>query len=82
MGVSLGVRALNRLLPGYLPLVVECFAKITDVMDQGSQLYISEDQATPILRAGLNDEDPKVQENAKQARENLLRFGRFDFLDL
>ncbi|MCG7928781.1 MAG: hypothetical protein N0E44_01880 [Candidatus Thiodiazotropha lotti] len=81
VGVSLEVRALNRLLTDYLPLVVECFAKITDAMDQSSQLYISADEATPILRAGLNDEDPDVQANAKRARENLLRFGRFDFLE-
>lgn len=82
VGVSLELRALNRLLPDYPSLVVECFAKITDAMDQSSQLYISADEATPILRAGLNDEDPDVRNNAERARENLLRFARFDFLEL
>lgn len=81
-GVSLEVRTLNRLLPDYLPLVVECFAKITDAMDQSSQVYISAAEATPIIRAGLNDEDPGVQANAKRARENLLQLARFDFLDV
>ncbi|MFV0436523.1 MAG: hypothetical protein ACK5PS_03910 [Desulfopila sp.] len=82
VGLLLEVRALNKLLPNHLPLVVECFAKITDAMDQGTQMYISADEAKPILKAGLTAEDPQVRENAERARENLLRFGRFDYLDV
>lgn len=82
VGLSLEVKALNKLLQAHLPLVVECFAKITDAMEQSTQMYISADEAKPILRSGLNSEDPEVRENAKRARENLLRSGRFDFLDL
>ena len=51
-------------------------------MDQGTQMYISADEAKPILKAGLNAENPQVRENAERARENLLRLGRFDFLDM
>ena len=80
--LSLKVRALNKLLPEHLSLVVECFAKITDTMDQGSQMYISAKEAKPILSAGLNTEDPQIRENAERARENLLRLGRFDYLDV
>ncbi len=79
---SMEVRTLNKLLVDNLPLVVECFAKITDAMDQGTQMYILVDEAKPILKAGLDAEDPKVCENAERARENLLRLGRFDFLDM
>lgn len=82
VGLSLEVRALNKLLPNHLVLVVECFAKITDAMDQGSQMYISADEAKPILKAGLTAEDPQVRENVERARENLLRLGRFDYLDV
>lgn len=82
VGLSLEVRALNKLLPNHLALVVECFAKITDAMDQGTQMYISADEAKPILKAGLTAEDPQVRENAERARENLLRLGRFDYLDV
>jgi len=82
VGLSLQVRALNKLLPNHLALVVECFAKITDAMDQGAHMYVSADEAKPILRAGLNVNDPQVRENAERARENLLRGGRFDFLDV
>ena len=82
VGLSLQVRALNKLLPDHLGLVVECFAKITDSMDQGSQMYILADEAKAILKAGLNAEAPKVLDNAQRARENLLRLGRFDYLDV
>lgn len=82
VGLSLEVRALNKLLSNHLELVVECFAKITDAMDQGTQMYISADEAKPILKAGLTAEDPQVRENAERARENLLRLGRFDYLDV
>lgn len=82
VGQSLEVKALNKLLPDHLPLVIECFAKITDTLDQGSHLYILADVAKPILRSGLNADDPEVRAHAERARENLLRLGRFDFLDM
>ncbi|HNR38249.1 MAG TPA: hypothetical protein PKN61_04380 [Acidobacteriota bacterium] len=81
-GIFIEMKALNKLLPDHLALVVECFAKITDAMDQGTQIYISINEAKPILKAGLTAEDPQVRENAERARENLLRLGRFDFLDV
>ena len=79
---SLQVRALSKLLSDHLALVVECFAKITDIMDQSTQMYISGDVAKPILKAGLDAEDPQVRENAERARENLLTLGRFDYLEI
>jgi hypothetical protein len=65
-----------------LPLVVQCFAKITDAMDQGNQMYISAKEAKPIIKAGLNAKDPHVRENAERAKENLLRLGHFGYLDI
>jgi len=82
VGISIEIRALNKLLPHHLPLVVDCFAKITDAMDPSSQLYISADEAKPILKAGLNADDSQVRDNAERARENLLRLGRFDYLNV
>lgn len=83
LGLSRRVKALNKMLPAHLALVVECFAKITDaMMIQGTQMYISSNEAKPILRAGLNAEDSQVCENAERARENLLKLGRFDFLEV
>jgi hypothetical protein len=81
-GLSLQIRALNKMLSDNLALVVECFAKITDAMDKGTQMYIAADAAKPILKAGLTAGDPQIQENGERARENLLRLGRFDYLDV
>lgn len=82
MGIFTEMKSLNKLLPDHLPLVVECFAKITDALGQDNHLYISGDEAIPILKAGLKAEDSQVFENAERAKENLLRIGRFDFLDM
>ena len=81
-GYSLGVRTLNELLPNHLGLVVECFAKITDSMKEGTKIYISPNEAKPILKAGLETADPEVREKAERARENLLRLGYFQYLDI
>ena len=80
--VFLDVRYLKKQLTGHLPLAVECFAKITDMLDQTSQMYILASDAKPILKAGLNSEDQQVRKNAERARENLVRQGRSSFLDI
>lgn len=82
VGLLLQLRALNKLLPNHVALVVECFSKITGTMDQGTQMYIPAEEAKPILKAGLDSEDHQVRENAEGARENLLRLGCFDYLDV
>lgn len=76
------VHVLRELLPGYEALVVECFVKITEAMDQDSQMYVPTDEVMPILKAGLASEDTRIHEKAERARENLLRLGRFEFLDV
>jgi len=82
IGLSFEVSVLHKLLPDHVPSVVECFAKITDALDQTTQMYIAAEYGRPILRAGLNAQDARVRENAERARENLLKLARFDFLDL
>jgi hypothetical protein len=76
------VETLNELLPDHLSLVVECFAKITDAIDQANQMHISVNEAKSILKAGLNAEDSQIREDAERARENLLRLGSFVYLDI
>ena len=74
---------LGSLLPDHTAKVVECFAKMTDSALKNDAIYmIQSDQAKTILRAGLKSSDESVRENAERARENLLRGGRFDFLEL
>lgn len=77
------INVLRELVEDHTTLVVECFAKLTDfAVDNDENFYISTDKAKPILRAGLNSEDDTVRTDAERARENLLRCGRFDFLDM
>ena len=76
------VHVLRELLPGHEALVVECFEKITEAMDQDSQMYVPTDEVMPILKAGLASEDTRIHEKAERARENLLRLCRFEFLDV
>lgn len=82
MHLSVELETLNKLLTSHTAQVVDCFAKITDSIDQNGNLYIQVEKAKPILKAGLNSEDSHVQKNAERARENLLRVGRFDFLNI
>lgn len=80
--LSIQMNDLRNLLPDHPALVVECFAKLTDALNQTSQIYISAREANPILEIGLNSEDDQVRGNAERALENLLRQGRFDFLEI
>ena len=73
---------LETLLPDHTAKVVECFAKMTDAALKSDALYmIQSDQAKTILKAGLESSDESARNDAERARENLLRGGRFDFLD-
>ena len=79
-GILLGI--LEGMLESHTAKVVECFAKITDAIDQNGHHYIRADKAKVILKAGLNNEDESVRENAERAQENLLSAGYFGFLDI
>ena len=75
------VETLTDLLPRHTPMVVECFAKLTSKSEYDS-FNIMTEPAKRILKAGLDSSDEAVRANAGRARENLLRKGRFDLLDL
>ena len=72
---------LCQMLPKHTAKVVECFAKLTEGI-RDANVYIQTKEAKAILKAGLESSDEKVYHNANLARENLLRVGRFDFLNL
>ena len=61
--------------------VVACFAKLTDGL-KNDTFYISTDIAKGIISVGLSSDTEVVRRDAERARENLLRRGRFDLLDL
>ena len=61
--------------------MVGCFVKLTDGIEDDN-IYIQTEEAKIILKAGLESDDENVRQNTVQARENLLREGRFDLLHL
>ena len=83
IGVYSQVKALRRMLDNNIPMVVECFAKLVDrTVQNDSTNYIETDNARTILQAGQESDDAAARQNAEQARENLLRRGHFDLLDV
>ena len=81
VSIAIQVEALCELLPNHTARVIECFAKLTD-RSGDNNIYIQTEEAKTILKAGLESSDESVRQSAERARENLLREGRFDLLDL
>ena len=81
--VSVAIQAdtLCKMFPDHTAQVLECFVKLTDRRGDNNT-YIQTKEAKTILKAGLNSSDERVRQNAERARENLLRKGKFDLLDL
>lgn len=74
-------RLMRAMLPEHTPRVIECFAKLTNVMPKIGAIHVPTDDAKGIINAGLDHDDETVRENARQARENLLKRGYFSVLD-
>ena len=70
------------MLDDHTAKVVECFAKLTGCALEHDTYFHEAGEAKTILKAGLESNDENVRKNAELARENLLRRGRFDFLDV
>ena len=81
-GFSPWLRVLTELCIDYPALVLECFLKITKIMLQGTQIYITVDEVKSILKIGLNNEDDNIRNDAESAKDNLLKLGHFRYLDL
>lgn len=81
VSIAMQVDTLCELLPDHTAKVLECFAKLTD-RSGDNNIYIQTEEAKTILKTGLESSDESVRQNAECARENLLREGRFDLLDL
>ena len=80
-GVMIIADALEKMLADHTNEVVECFAKLSDTPAH-STFYVRLETAKNIIRAGLNSNDEDAQSNARRARDNLLRKGYFDLLNL
>ena len=75
------VGALRKMIPNHIPMVVECFAKLTDGL-KDEMTFVQAEAAKEIIGAGLASTEQSVRSNAKRARENLLKKGHFDLLEL
>ena len=81
VSIVIPLDALCEMLPDYTPKVVACFARLTDDIGDDN-IYIYTDEAKAILRAGFGSGNRCVRQNAERARENLLKIGRFDLMEL
>ncbi len=75
------VETLDKLLPDHPGKVVECFAKLTDKIENDT-FSIQTEPAKRILKVGLDNTEEEVRKTAERAHENLLKRGRSDLLDL
>ncbi len=78
----MSVDTLVDMLNEHPALVLECFAKLTNQVTSDRMFYIQLDQAKAILKVGLQSKDKSTRANADRARENLLRAGRFELLEI
>ena len=79
--ISRDLGALCGMLADHTEKVVECFAKLTDRL-KNDTFFFKTDNVRTILKAGLASSNESVRQNAERARENLLRDGRFEFLNI
>ena len=70
-----------EMIPEHTSKVVECFLKFSEGV-QSKPLYVQRNAAKRIIDAGLNSDDTEAQDNAKRARNNLLKSGVLDMLAL
>ena len=75
------LRTLCDMLPEHTKKVVECFAKLTEDTKDPS-IYIRKEDAKIILDAGRESSEESVRRFSEQAKDNLLKSGRFVLLDL
>jgi hypothetical protein len=82
LALSMSVDTLVDMLDEHSALVLECFAKLTNQVTGDRMFYIELDQAKAVLKVGLQSKDKSTRANAERARENLLRAGRFELLEI
>jgi len=80
--ISMLLEELSKHLHDHRKEVLQCFAAITSKTQPDEYFFISDEHAKPILLEGLNSEDAELKKLADEARENLLKAGSFEYLDV
>lgn len=74
---------LNSMFPDHLSLVIDCLLEITNILiSKSGPQYFSDAAAKNILRVAFASEDTTIRDKATRIRENLLKTGNFDFLEI
>lgn len=76
------IEVLYTFLENHKRKVLECFAKLTEIILREQMVFIPEDEVRAILQVGLKSQDQETLGHAKHALDQLLKAGRFEFLDL
>lgn len=74
----LELEALREMRGEHTALVLECFAKLVDLVAHNDQIYIPTEKAGEILRNGLDSDDVEIREKAEGIREKLIQCGHFE----
>lgn len=80
--ISSSIKALYKMLNNHTGQVMECFKKLTDNIQDRIVWGIPVKETKVILDTGLRNSNKNILANAKQAQDNLLKAGCFEFLDL
>ena len=72
----------KHFLTNYPDKTVECFSKVVKAAKEKPYFYVRKESAIPILKVGLASQNSKTKAFAEEARENLLKRGRFEYLHL
>ena len=72
----------EHFLEDHPDMVLQCFAEVTKAANRKRYFYVSKESAIPILKKGLASQNPTTKAFAEEARENLLKAGRFEYLHL
>jgi hypothetical protein len=72
----------EHFLESHVDMVLQCFAEVTKAAERKRYFYVSKESAIPILKKGLASQNPTTKAYAEEARENLLKAGRFEYLHL
>jgi hypothetical protein len=72
----------EHFLESHPDMVLQCFAEVTKAAERKHYFYVSKESAIPILKVGLASQNKATKAYAEEARENLLKAGRFEYLHL
>jgi hypothetical protein len=72
----------EHFLESHPDMALKCFAEVTKAANRKRYFYVSKESAIPILKKGLASQNQATKAFAEEARENLLKAGRFEYLHL